>query len=247
MIITTAVIKGGTGKTATAAALSQVAKAEGARVLAIDLDPQANLTAALDAEVTAPGALELLNGSPAADVIQTTGQGLDVISGHRNLANERTRPGSARRLREALAPISGQYNLIIIDTPPMLGELVYNALNASDGLIIPLEADAASLQGLYQIVDVARQIMTKNPDLHILGTVITRYDNRPKINRFLRDTIAAKGDEAGAPLLATIRQGVAIREAMATRQSLTEYGPHSNQAKDYRALYAAILKTFEDF
>ena len=239
-IITVAIIKGGTGKTATAAALAQAGAAAGKKVLAIDLDPQANLTISLGADPNAPGAVQLFNGNPAADVLQETEQQITVIAAHRDLSIETTTPGSTNSLREALKPIEKKFDLCIIDTPPTLGELVYNALNATHGLLIPLETDSNSLQGLYQIIDIAQQIKQSNPQLSILGVALTRFDARPKINKYLRDVIAEKGKEAGAPLLKVIRSGVAVREAAAMQQSLFEYAPKSKPAADYMQLYKMI-------
>ena len=239
-IIAAAVIKGGTGKTTTAAALAQAAAADGARVLAVDLDPQANLTFILAADQNQPGSFQLLHGAPAAEVIQRSPQGLDVIAASPDLATEKTAPASAKRLQAALRPIKKSYDWIFIDTPPTMGELTFNALQAATGLIIPLETDSNSLQGLYQITDIAHQMQRSNPSLSVLGVVLTRFDARPKINRYLQEVIEEKGQEIGAPFLQAIRPGVAIREAQAMQESLFEYAPQSNPAQDYRALYNNI-------
>lgn len=241
-IIATAIIKGGTGKTTTAAALAQAAAADGRRVLAIDLDPQANLTAFLGAALDAAGSYQLLNGSNPQQLIQRTEQGIAAIAASPDLATERTTPGSAKRLQQAIEPLKKQFDFIIIDTPPQIGELTFNALQAATGLIVPLETDQSSLQGLYQIADIAQQMRHSNPDLRILGAILTRYDGRPKINRYLRDAIEQRGREIGAPLLATIRPGIAIREAQALQQSLYQYAPRSNPAADYWQLYEMIGK-----
>lgn len=241
-VITTAVIKGGTGKTTTAAALAQAAVASGKRVLAIDLDPQANLTFSLGADQNTGGSYQLLNGAAARDVIQATEQGIDTIAASPDLATERTRPGSAKRLQAVISPLKKSYDLIIIDTPPTMGELTFNALQAATGLLIPLETDNSSLQGLYQITDIAHQMQSSNPDLDIIGVVLTRYDARPKINRYLQQVIAERGEEIGAPFLMGIRPGIAIREAQAMQQSLFEYAPTSKPARDYKELYDKIAK-----
>lgn len=240
-IITTAVIKGGTGKTTTAAALAQAATAAGKRVLAIDLDPQANLSFTLSADQNQEGAYQLLHGADPLQLIQRTPQDLDVISASPDLATERTSPASAKRLQEAIEPL--RYDYIIIDTPPTMGELTFNALQACTGLIIPLEVDNYSLQGLYQITDIAHQMQRSNPKLKILGVVLTRYDSRPKINRYLRDVIIDRGKEAGAPYLTEIRKGVAVTEAQALQQSLFDYAPRSKPAHDYKALFEIIDKS----
>ena len=118
--------------------------------------------------------------------------------------------------------------------------MTFNALRASTGLLIPLETDTNSLQGLYNVVDIARQMQGHNDALQILGTVLTRYDGRSNLNKYLKATIEENGQEAGAPLLGTIRAGVAIREAQALQRNLYEYAPKSNPARDYMELYNAI-------
>ena len=241
-IITTAVIKGGTGKTTTAAALAQAAAASGKRVLAIDLDPQANLTFFLGADQNAPGSYQLLHGADPADILQDTQQGIVTIAASPDLATERTGPASAKRLQAALLPIREDFDLIIIDTPPQMGELTFNALQAATGLLIPLETDNSSLQGLYQVTDIAQQLKRSNPELSIIGTILTRYDPRPKLNRYIRDVIAEQGKKIGARFLMGIRAGIAIREAQALQLSLYEYAPKSKPAQDYMTLYNTIRK-----
>ena len=241
-ILTAAVIKGGTGKTTTAAALAQAAAAAGKKVLAIDLDPQANFTFFIGADQNSPGSYELLHGTDPAQLIQHTAQSIDAISASPDLATERTTPASAKRLQTALDPLKSDYDLIVIDTPPQMGELTFNALQAATGLIIPLETDNSSLQGLYQIADIAHQMQRSNPALTITGVVLTRYDSRPKLNRYLQEVIAERGQEIGAPFLIGIRPGIAIREAQAMQQSLFDYAPRSNPAQDYKKLYEMIME-----
>lgn len=241
-IITAAVIKGGTGKTATCVALAQAAVKHGKRVLAVDLDPSANFSLAIGANQAQRGAFDILNGVAAEDVIQQTPQGIYAITASANLSTVKTTTASALRLRAALEPVREYFDLCIIDTPPTLDEMVYNALQAATGLIIPLEADINSLQGLYQITDIAKQMKTTNPALQILGVVLTRFDSRPNINRYLRDVIAEKGEEVGAPLLAAISPAVAVRESVALRQSLYEYAPNSRPAKEYSKLLEKIME-----
>ncbi len=242
-IITAAVIKGGTGKTTTAAALAQAAVNAGKKVLCIDLDPQANFTYFIGADQNRPGSYQLLHGADPLPLIQRTEQGIDAIAASPDLATEKTTPGSAKRLQEAINPLKRKYDFVFIDTPPQMGELTFNALQASTGLIIPLETDNSSLQGLYQITDIAHQMQRSNPHLSIIGVILTRYDNRPKINQYLRETIEKTGQEVGAPYLGAIRAGVAIREAQGLQLSLFEYAPRSKPAADYMTLYKKITKT----
>lgn len=239
-IIVTATIKGGTGKTTTAAALAQCAASKGKKVLCVDMDAQGDFSYFIGGDLTRPGAYDAIHGADISDCIQTTAQGIDLISGSPDLATETTANNSAMRLRAALEPLKKKYDFILIDTPPQLGELTFNALECATGLLIPLEADNSSLQGLYQITDLARQIKTTNPFLKNCGCIITRYDQRPKINRFLHDAIRDNAREQGAPLLMAIRPGVSVRESQALQRSLYDYAPRSNPAQDYDRLFSAI-------
>lgn len=242
-IFTAAVVKGGTAKTTTCTALSQIAAAAGQRVLAIDLDPQANFSSYIGADPNKLGSYDLLNGSPAAlQLIQQTEQGIYAISASRNLGVIKTTPASAMKLQKALEPLKNNFDVCFIDTPPGILELQNVALHAATGLIIPLEPDSSSLQGLYQIADMANHAKKRNPDLSFTGIVLTKYDNRPAINRYLKDVLIEKGAEMEIPYLMDIRQGIKVREAQAMQQSLFEYAPRSNPAKDYKKLYEMIME-----
>lgn len=244
MILTIANQRGGAGKTTTAAALAQAAAYKGRRTLAVDLDPQGSLSYFLAADTAHAGAFELLEGQPAADAVQPTAGGLDVIAASWNLQTITSSRGSARRLRAALEPIAAQYDLIVIDTPPTAGELQYNALMASDNLIIPLQADIIGLQGLYQIADTAQQIQQSNPALTITGYILTRHGGRSTLARQMAETIKDRAQEMGIPFLMAIREAVAIREAQTLQRSLYEYAPGSKPAADYLQLLA-IVSDFE--
>ncbi len=239
-IIATAIIKGGTGKTTTAAAIAQAARADGRRVLCVDLDPQGDLTYAIGADGNRPGAYAFIAEEAGAAAVQHTAQGIDAIAGAPDLATLRTGTGSAQRLRAALGAFRGRYDLIIIDTPPQLGELTYNALQAATGLIMPVECDSAAINGLYQIAGTAEQIRRYNAGLTLTGVIITRYDPRPKINRQYKEMIAAAAQRIAAPYLGEIRAGIAAREAAALQLSLYEYAPKSKPAQDYKRIYDQI-------
>lgn len=238
-IITIAAQKGGTGKTTTAATLAQAAAYRGRKVLAIDLDAQSNLSFVLNA--AGPGSDLLLSGKDPAELIQHTAAGIDVIPASGNLAAETSSKGSARRLQKALEPIKRQYDLIIIDTPAPAGELLYNALQASTGLIIPLLADPYCVQSLYQVTRTAQQIQaTSNPELEILGVILTQHNPRSTIARQMQDTITERAAAIGVPYLGAVRQAVALREAAALQTSLFEYAPNCKPAQDYLQIYDAL-------
>ena len=240
-ILTVAVQRGGTAKTTTAAALAQAAAYQGAKVLAVDLDPQGNLTFTLKADANGKGSFDLLEGTPARRITQETESGVDVIPASWDLATTQSTTGSAKRLQRALEPIKNRYRLIIIDTPPTAGELQYNALQASTGLLIPLQADIFGLQGLYQIADTAHQIQRTNPALVIHGIVFTRHNPRSTIARQMQETITETAAGLNIPCLGAIREAVAVREAQALQRSLYEYAPTSKPAQDYLSLYNSIM------
>ena len=240
-IFTVAIQKGGTGKTTSAAGIVQAAAYRGRRVLAIDLDPQGNLSFALAGDTGKPGSYDLLEGAAPADLTQHKA-GFDIIPASWNLSTITSGRGSARRLQKAIEPVKKEYDLIIIDTPPTAGELQYNALQAATGVIIPLQADIYNLQSLYQITDTARQIQGSNPALSITGFVLTQYDGRSTIARQMKETIEQNAAAMGVPYLGAIRAAVDVKEAAALQQSLFEYAPKSKPAADYLALYETITK-----
>ena len=239
-IVTIANQKGGTAKSTTAAALAQAAAHRGQRVLAIDLDPQGNLSFFLGADTGRAGAFEMMEGQDVTDTIQQQPGGPDVIAASWNLQTVSSGRGSARRLRAALGPVRGAYDWIILDTPPTAGELQYNALMACDKLIIPLQADIVGLQGLYQMVDTARQIQQSNQALKIAGYILTRHGGRSTLARQMAETIEGRASEMGIPFLGAIREAVAIREAQTLQRSLYEYAPTSKPALDYMALLTKL-------
>ena len=245
-IISVANQKGGTAKTSTAHALATGAAYKGKRSLAIDFDPQGNLSFIMGADASRAGAYELMKQqAKAAQIVQYTSQG-DIIPASLNLAAADIefsgKPGRDFFLQAALEPLQDAYDVVVIDTPPTLGTLLVNALTASDEVIIPMNADILSLQGLYQLAETITQVKSFcNKRLEVTGILITRYSGRTVLARDIKETIEAKCAELGIPVLNTvIRDGVAVREAQTTQESLFAYAPNSNPAKDYLQLFDEI-------
>lgn len=238
MIIAVCFQKGGVAKTTTAAILTQAAARAGARPLAIDVDPQGNLSLALGAQITreSGSSYSIFTGKPAADQIQRTAQGLEMIPASRDLAAITSGRGSARRLEQALDSIRGAFDPIIIDTPATPGEMQYNALQAADVLLMPIMTDGYNIQSLYQTMETAQQIRASNPRLKI-AFIISNFNTRTKMARDVRETIIEKARAAGAAYLGTVRRGVQLEEAALFRESLYKRAPRSNQARDYLEIF----------
>lgn len=245
MIFTVANQKGGQAKSTTAQALATGASARGLKALAIDLDPQCNLTFSFGGNQFDVGAYELLASSATAnDVIQRTEQG-DLIGGSTSLALADTSfIGDQRisRLKQAIRPVVSKYDVVVIDTPPTLGVLLINALVAADTVIIPMTADAYSLQGLSQLIETIRGVQSSfNPSLKIGGVLLTKHSGRTILSRDLSSTIREQCKAAGISMYKTfIREAVAVRESQMIQQSIFTYAPKSKPAKDYVKLLDEI-------
>lgn len=239
--------KGGVGKTATAQALGAGLIRDGYRVLYIDLDSQTNLTYSLQADAGGVGSYEVLTGTATANAaIRHTPQG-DLIPGAEALAGADTiitSIGKEYRLRKALDAVKAKYDFIIIDTPAALGTLTVNALTAADSAIIPVQADAYSLQGLSQLcgaIDAVKEYC--NPNLTINGILITRYNGRAILSRDIQASLQDVARQLNTRLYCTpIRECISIKEAQAQRQDIFAYAPRSNAAKDYGAFISEFLE-----
>ena len=243
MIVTVAFGKGGTAKTSTAAAMVNYARMHGRSVLAIDSDPQANFTFALKGNAAGRGLYDVLTGGlDAADVIQDTEQ-VPLIAAGLNLATAETaiagKPGRDFIMKKALEPLANSYDLIVIDTQPDLNSLLINALTASDTVLLPMQANSFSVMGLYQMRETIGQVQKYcNPSLTVAGIVLTRYKARQTLAKDMRETVATLAAEMGTRLFDTfIREGVAVEQAQSMQQSLFEFAPNSNPAKDYESLF----------
>lgn len=239
-ILTVTIQKGGVAKTTTAAALAQAAAYCGRRILAVDLDPQSNLTFALGAVSGAGSSFDLLQGEPVLDLIQETEQGVDVIPAAGDLAAITSGTGSARRLQRALEPVKEIYDLVVVDIPTAAGELVFNALQAATGVIIPTNTDAYNMQSLFQTAELVEQFRRSNPSLKVEGVLLTNYAGRTRLDRQVREMLQRQAQELRLPYLGEIRRAVAIREAALLRESLYSYAPRSKPAEDYLRVYKSI-------
>lgn len=236
-IYTTAIQRGGTGKTTTTAALGQAAAYKGYKTLLIDMDPQGNLSFCTGSDTTRNNIFDVLNNDrEITSCTQSLNDNLDIIPASWSLSTIKGGTGAATKLKKALQPLK-KYDYVFIDTPATAGILQYNALYAAtDGFIIPLEAEIYSLQSLYQITDAAQQMNIK-----AAGLIFTQANFRSTISKTIKEKILAVAQSREIPYLGDIRTGVAIKEAAALKINLYQYAPKSNPAKDYLSLLDKLL------
>jgi chromosome partitioning protein len=239
--------KGGVGKTTTAHALVTGLKKENHKVLAVDADPQGNLSYTMGADISIQGLYEALREDvPITEAIQKTSDG-DILPSTLLLAAadmEFTGTGREWLLTGIFQYIAEEYTHIIIDSPPTLGILTINALTASTDVVIPMGADIYSLQGLYQLYSTIEKVKKFcNREIIIAGLLLTRYNSRHILTRDIREGIENKAGELKANLFESkIREGIAIKEAQTKQMSIFDYAPQSNPAQDYENFLQEYLK-----
>ena len=232
--------KGGTGKTTAVRTLTDVFRRVDLRVLAIDLDPQGNLSDYLDVDPeAAPTIGDVLAGRAKAREAVHDG----IIPANLGLAEAELalggKMGRELALKKALRDLRDDYDVIMIDCPPALGLLTVNALVASDHALISAEAQYFSLQGVEQaleVIELARENL--NPDLEWLGVVLNIADMRTRHSREAFDSLR---QHFGEKLLdTTIRQSIAYAESAERALSILDYRP--DLATDYLDVADEMLK-----
>ena len=232
-------LKGGTGKTTTVRTLADVLRRIGLDVLAIDLDPQGNLSDYFDVPPDAsPTIADVLSGSAKAKAASHAG----VIPATPILAEvERTMSGKMGRelvLRKALKDVRKEHDLVLIDCPPALGLLTINGLVAADWALVSSEAQYFALQGVEGVLEALEQAKEfYNPDLDVLGIVLNIADMRTVHSR---DAYAALKEHYGDKVFeSVIRSSIAYAESAEKAISILDHRP--DLAADYYALADEVL------
>jgi chromosome partitioning protein len=241
--------KGGVGKTTTTANLAAALAEKGTRILLIDIDAQANLSAHFgviaDEEKERSSMYDVLrHGKPLKNVIVNVDTNLDLAPADLLLSAADLELGGVigreLLLRKALQAELENYDYVFIDCPPSLGLLSLNGLVAASRVLVPVQSEFLALHGVRQLLDTIDQVRSAyNPSLGVGGVLICLHDSRRKLARSVEDTVREYFGEL--VFKTVIRTNVTLAEAPAKGTSIFRYDSRSTGAEDYRTLAEEVL------
>lgn len=246
MIIAVANQKGGVAKTTSTLNLGAALHEAGYKVLMVDMDPQANLTLSMgiNPESLQASLYHVLVGECRADaILRTTPEGdllpasIDLAGAEIELINEL---GREAVLKDKLAHLVERYDFVLIDTPPSLGLLTINSLNAASGVLIPMQCQFLSAKGVQLLLATIDKVRTKlNPGLKLLGLLPTMFDRRLLL---AKEVLSEMQERFGELVFETIiGNSVRAAESPIAGQSLITYQPNSPLTESYRQLAREVL------
>lgn len=252
-IISVSNVKGGVGKTTTAAVLSAGLTARGYKVLMIDSDPQTNLTMCFMPEPPdgTPSLYHVYSEGKTLDEVKTTIKpNLDLVIGDFELCNadmQFLKAGRLKMLRKAFKELKSTYDFVVIDTPPNLGILSLNAFLVSDYIVVPMAADSFSLKGvrlLKQTLDEVEEETEK--EVSIVGLLLTKYSDRTNVSRLLEKSVNSAAELLNTKVFESrIRQATVLQESQIAKIDLLEYAPKAPVTTDYQAFIDELLERIE--
>ena len=241
--------KGGVAKTTTAINLSACLAELGKRILLVDLDPQGNATSGVGIEKQKLSQCvydALINDVPIRQVIHLTEQdNLSAVPARIELAGAEIelvgQENREYRLKETLQSIVEDYDFIFIDCPPSLGVLTINALTAATDVLIPVQCEYYALEGLSLLMNTLERVRSNlNPDLNILGALMTMFDARTNLAIQVVDEV--KKFFPQKVFRSIVSRNVRLSEAPSYGKAINRYDPRSKGAETYQELAKEVLE-----